>query len=125
MNHNDARAFAERWSEAWNRRDLESVLSLFDDDIVFTSPRALQVVGSPTVRGKSSLRAYWTASLQAVTSLRFVLDRVVWDHESRELAIIYISELDGETKRVSENLRFGEHGSVIAAEVFHGAKHPN
>jgi hypothetical protein len=49
------------------------------------------------------------------------VDRVLWDPAHRELAIIYTSQVDGMTKRVSENLTFDSSGRVVAAEVFHGA----
>lgn len=113
-------AFAACWAEAWNRRDIDSVLEHFHEDIVFTSPRALAVVGSPIVRGKHTLREYWASALAGSTSLRFTVDYVLWDPERRELAIIYTSDIDGRTKRVSENLRFNEDEQVAAAEVFHG-----
>jgi ketosteroid isomerase-like protein len=116
----EAQAFAARWAEAWNRRDIEQVLSHFHDEVEFTSPTAQSVMGTPTVRGKAQLREYWTRALSLVASLRFTLDRVVWDPERRELAILYTSEIDGKAKRVSENLRFNETNEVVAAEVFHG-----
>jgi hypothetical protein len=115
-----AETFAAQWAEAWNGRAVEAVLEHFHDDVVFTSPTALAVVGSPIVRGKPALRAYWTAALSRITSLRFTLDRVVWDPARRELAIIYTPDIDGQSKRVSENLTFDEHGQVVSAEVFHG-----
>jgi hypothetical protein len=79
------------------------------------------VVGTATVRGKAALRAYWTSAMSRIGSLRFTLDRVMWDAVSRELAIVYVSDTDGRSKRVSENLVFGENGLVVSAEVFHGA----
>lgn len=109
-----------RWVEAWNRRDVEAVLLEFDDDVVFTSPTALVVTGAGTVRGKGALRAYWTAALERVRSLRFTVDRVLWDSERREIAIIYTSDTDGTRKRVSENLTIDGNGRVVSAEVFHG-----
>lgn len=112
--------FAARWAEAWNRRAIEEILEHFDEGIVFTSPTALAVVGSPIVRGKDALRAYWTAALARTDSLRFTVDHVLWDPVRRELAIIYTSDIDGKAKRVSENLTFNEHGKVVVAEVFHG-----
>lgn len=115
-----ARAYAERWAEAWNRRDVEAVLAGFRDDVSFTSPTAQAVVGSATVRGKDALRAYWNTALARIGSLRFDLDRVVWDAASRELAIVYTSEIDGKHRRVSENLVLDADGRVAAAEVFHG-----
>jgi len=120
MTNDDARAFAAQWAEAWNRRDIEQVLAHFHDDVEFTSPTALAVMGAPTVRGKRALRDYWTRALASLSSLRFTLDRVVWDAESRELAIIYTSETDGKARRVSENLGFNAAGQVVVAEVFHG-----
>jgi hypothetical protein len=113
--------FAARWVEAWNRRDVEAVLATFEEEVAFTSPRALATVGVATVHGKQDLRAYWGAALARVASLRFVLERAIWDPELRELAIIYTAEINGEAKRVSENLRFGQSGKVEAAEVFHGS----
>jgi hypothetical protein len=109
-----------RWAEAWNNRDIEAVLEEFHDNVVFTSPTALAVVGVGTVRGKESLRAYWTTALGRIGALRFLVDRVLWDPERRELAIIYTSQIDGTTKRVSENFTFDSSGRVVSAEVFHG-----
>ena len=120
MTTDDARAFAAQWAEAWNRRDIEQVLAHFHDDVVFTSPTALAVMGTPTVRGKQALRAYWATALSRLTSLRFTVDRVLWDAQTRELAILYTSETDGKARRVSENLVFDAAGQVVAAEVFHG-----
>jgi ketosteroid isomerase-like protein len=36
----EAAGFAEEWSAAWNRRDVDAVLAHFHDDVVFTSPYA-------------------------------------------------------------------------------------
>src|SRR5688500_1420487 len=124
MTREDAETFAARWAEAWNARAIETVLAHFHESVVFTSPTALVVVGSPIVRGKDALRAYWTAALGRIGSLRFTVDRVLWDPVRRELGIIYTSEIDGNHKRVSENLTFDENGQVVAAEVFHGVSGP-
>ena len=73
MNRDEAVEYARRWTEAWNRRDLEAVLEHFEDDVTFSSPKALEAVGAPTVRGKAALRKYWVTALQPVKSLRFML----------------------------------------------------
>ena len=120
MTSDDARAFAAQWADAWNSRNLERVLAHFHDEVTFTSPTALAIVGTPTVQGKGALREYWRKALAHIASLRFTVDRVVWDPDSRELAIVYTSETDGKVKRVSENLRFNTAGQAVSAEVFHG-----
>ena len=120
MTTDNAATFAAEWAGAWNRRDIEHVLAHFHEDVEFTSPTALAVMGVPTVHGKAALREYWATALGRLTSLRFAVDRVVWDAKRRELAIIYTAEIDGKSRRVSENLRFDEADLVVAAEVFHG-----
>ncbi|HSP15212.1 MAG TPA: nuclear transport factor 2 family protein [Thermoanaerobaculia bacterium] len=116
----DIETFAAQWTQSWNKRDIEQVLAHFHDDVEFTSPTAQAVVGTATVRGKQSLRDYWIKALARLQSLRFTVDRIMWDAARRELAIIYTSETDGKTKRVSENLTFDDAGKVVSAEVFHG-----
>jgi hypothetical protein len=59
-------------------------------------------------------------ALELIGSLHFTVDRVAWDAAARELAIIYMSNVDGRRKRMSENLTFGPDGRVVSAEVFHG-----
>ncbi|HEY6124563.1 MAG TPA: nuclear transport factor 2 family protein [Steroidobacteraceae bacterium] len=120
MTREEARAFAATWATAWNDREIERVLGFFAEDVEFVSPTALAVTGTATVRGKRALRAYWNSALSGIHSLRFTVDRVMWDASTRELAIIYVSHIDGRAKRVSENLTFGEGGLVVSAEVFHG-----
>ena len=116
----DAEKFAEDWAQAWNRRDVESVLAHFRDDIIFASPTALAVTGSPVVHGKDALRTYWTTALGRIGSIQFSVIRVLWDAASRELAIIYLADIDGRSRTVSENLIFDQDGLVATAEVFHG-----
>jgi ketosteroid isomerase-like protein len=120
MTNEQAQAFAAAWAGAWNDNAVERVLAHFHDDVTFISPTALTFVGTATVRGKPALRDYWTAALARVGRVRFTVDRVVWDAASRELAIIYVAEVGGRTRRASENLTFGDDGLVIGAEVFHG-----
>src|SRR5258707_3435442 len=113
----DGETFARRWADAWNARAIERVLEHFHQNVVFTSPTALALVGSPTVGGKEALRAYWAAALGRIGSLHFTVDRVLWDPVRRELAIIYTSEIDDNTKRVSENLTFDDSSQDVAAQV--------
>lgn len=65
--------FAEEWAAAWNRRDVDAVLSHFHDDVVFTSPIAAEIVpgSAGVVRGKAALREYWCTALEAVPDLHF------------------------------------------------------
>jgi ketosteroid isomerase-like protein len=120
MTRKEAVEFALRWTHAWNRRDLDAVLGHFDDDVVFSSPKATEAVGMPRVHGKWALRMYWARALEPVGSLRFTLLRVVWDPESSELAIVYGRWIDGRGDRALEVLQFGPSGLVVRGEAFYG-----
>lgn len=113
--------FARDWADAWNRLDVEAVLAHFADDVQFTSPSALAVTGQAVVHGKAAVRAYWRAALAKVESLHFTVRRVLWDSSQRELAIIYVENINGSSRSVSENLVFDERQLVVRGEVFHGA----
>lgn len=120
MTREEALRYAQDWADHWNERDLEAVLAHFAEDVRFTSPKALAMVGAPTVRGKAELRAYWTTALRTVRSLRFSVRRILWDPESAELSIFYDREIDGKQDRASEVLRFGASGRVVQGEVLYG-----
>lgn len=75
MTNEEAQAFARRWVRAWNDRDVEAVLAHFDDDAIFTSPLATQVIpgSGGVIRGKESLRHYWNEALRHNPGLHFEL----------------------------------------------------
>ncbi|OJZ75101.1 DUF4440 domain-containing protein [Mycobacterium paraffinicum] len=99
----DAVAFTKQWVEAWNAHDIEALLGHFHDDVVFTSPVAVEVVPETdgVVRGKSALRHYWARALQRIPHLRFVVTQV---YQGIDTIVIAYRNQDGGL--VSEVLRF-------------------
>ena len=69
MDQDAALAFADRWIALWNSRDLDGVLDLFADHVVFSSPTAARLIeGSDgVVRGKQALRAYWAVAVSVMS----------------------------------------------------------
>jgi ketosteroid isomerase-like protein len=120
MQRSDAVQFAQSWIDAWNRRDIEHVLDCYVENLTFTSPTALEVMGHATVVGKDALRAYWEKAMSRVNELHFTLDRVLWDEATRELALVYTRVVNGTAKRAVETFVFDASGQVTATDVFHG-----
>jgi SnoaL-like domain len=116
----DAHAYASAWAVAWNARDLDAVLSDFSDDVVFSTPKALDTVGTPTVTGKAGLRAYWQKALGRIEHLHFTVVGTMWDPARRTLVIVYDREINGAHDRALELLTFSPTNRVIAGEVFYG-----
>ena len=47
-----AEAFAANWIDAWNRHDIDAILSHYSEDVIFLSPVAAQRVGHGRVIGR-------------------------------------------------------------------------
>ena len=72
MDQTEAQAFAERWVTDWNAHDVDALLAHFTDDVVFTSPVAIRVLGGDgVIRGKEALRRYWSEGIRLIPDLRF------------------------------------------------------
>jgi|SRR4051794_3293611 hypothetical protein len=104
------------WIEAWNSRDLERVLTLYDDNAEMTSDR-IPLMGfdaSGTVRGKESLRAYWGKALGLLPNLHFSLVDVFVSPDS--LVVFYENERG---KRICEYLRVNAQGLIVQGSANH------
>jgi SnoaL-like domain len=112
---------ANEWVRLWNARDVEGVLRHYHDRVVFRSPLAVRVAGTPVLDGKAALRAYWTQAVSGLTTLHFALDHVLWDPDQRELAVIYDATLNERQLRGCELMRLDEAGLVVRGEALYGS----
>ena len=109
-------ALGRTWVEAWNARDLERVLTLYDDATVMTSDR-IPVMGfdaSGTVRGKDALRAYWSKALALIPELHFSLIDV---YVSPDSVVVFYENVRG--KRICEYLRVNDAGLIVQGSANH------
>jgi len=109
-------ALGRKWIDAWNSRNLERVLALYDDAAEMTSDRipALGFAPSGTLRGKDSLRAYWSKALTLVPDLRFTLIDVFVSPDS---VVVYYQNERG--KKICEYLRLNAHARIIQGSANH------
>jgi len=112
-------ALGRTWVEAWNTRDLERVLTLYDETAVMTSDRipALGFDASGTVRGKDALRAYWGKALGFVPELHFTLIDVFVSPDS--MVVFYANERG---KKICEYLRVNAAGLILQGSANHLAQ---
>lgn len=90
-----ANQIAQDWIQAWNLHDLEAILSHYADDIEFTSPFVVKLLGNPngTIRGKESLRDYFAKGLATYPELKFELLQVLVGVESLTIYYRSVKEL--------------------------------
>lgn len=70
-----AQEIAHQWIQAWNEHKIDDMISLYSEDIVFTSPYVVEISGnqSGSIKGKKELRAYFVKALQEYPNLKFEL----------------------------------------------------
>ncbi|UGY22373.1 nuclear transport factor 2 family protein [Bradyrhizobium septentrionale] len=104
------------WIAAWNARDLERVLSMYAEDTEMTSDRipALGFGASGTVRGKASLRAYWSAALAKLPGLHFELIDLYVSPDS--VVVFYQNERGN---KICEYLRCDADGKIRQGSANH------
>ena len=72
MDQAQAQAFAQQWVRDWNAHDVDALLEHFTDDVVFTSPVAVRILGGDgVIRGKGALREYWSEGIRLIPDLQF------------------------------------------------------
>ena len=104
----DPQAFGAEWVAAWNGRDLDRILSHYAEDIVFRTPRAVQLVGTGLIEGKATLRTYWATPLEVAPNLHFELQGVYAGH-----GVLTIAYANHRGQQAAETCEFGPDGLVI------------
>jgi ketosteroid isomerase-like protein len=119
-----AKTHVEKWINAWNNHDLKNVLSLYSDNIEFSSPKIKVVFPeckSSKVTNKSELEEYWTKALKNFPRLHFIPKQTVI--QGNICIFEYYATLDGENKTsVIEKFEFQDDGLVKKSSVFYGAE---
>ena len=116
MNEEDARAFADAWVAAWNRHDLDAIMTHYAKGVTLTSPLVVRRYGHAdgTLRGRKRLREYFEIGLRQVPELRFELRQVLTGPSG--LAIVYARENGA---LVVETLALTKEGKARRVRVFY------
>jgi len=74
-----SRHIAQAWIESWNSHDLDSIMSHYSDDVEFTSPFVIRLLGDETgaIEGKDCIRSYFKKGLDTYPHLKFELIKVL------------------------------------------------
>jgi len=110
---------ANAWFDAFNKHDIEMLLSLYAADAEHYSPKlkARQPETNGLIKGKPALRAWWTDAFTRLPNLHYkVLQLMATDSR---VFMEYIRQTPGE-----EDLQVGEvldieNGKIIASRVYH------
>jgi ketosteroid isomerase-like protein len=75
---NSLRAHALSWIDAWNRHDVEGILSHYSDDVMFQAATVVRRWNKPggILRGKSELRDHFAKGLELDPDLNFQFEEI-------------------------------------------------
>jgi limonene-1,2-epoxide hydrolase len=111
---------AEQWFNAFNTKELEKLLSLYDDEAQHFSPK-LKIRHPETnglVTGKEALRTWWKDSFDRLPSLRYKVSSLTSNAD--RVFMEYIRSVTGESDmRIAEVLEIKEE-KILASRVYHG-----
>jgi ketosteroid isomerase-like protein len=110
---------ATSWFEAFNKHDLERLLSLYDDNALHYSPK-LKIHKPNTnglIKGKDALRNWWADAFNRLPNLHYQVIKLTADDE--QVFMEYIRQTPDE-----EDLRVGEvmvvrDGLIVESRVYH------
>ena len=111
---------ARSWLDAFNARDLERLLALYDEEAAHTSPklRAQRPETNGEIRGKPALRAWWADAMQRLPGLHYAgkhlsagEDRVVMEYERQN---------PGEASYMVAETLVVFAGRIVSSHVYHG-----
>lgn len=100
--------WAASWIDAWNRRDLEELLSLYSENIQLRSPFAKVYAADGVIKGKDALRNYWGEVMRRIPNLTLELQAVYSGHLA--LALHY---RDNNQRNCLETVLFDEHDKAV------------
>ncbi len=111
---------AEQWFNAFNTKELEKLLSLYDDEAQHFSPK-LKIRHPETnglVTGKEALRTWWKDSFDRLPSLHYKVTSLTSNAD--RVFMEYIRSVTGESDmRIAEVLEIKEE-KILASRVYHG-----
>lgn len=110
---------AEKWFEAFNRHQLEDLLSLYSEDAEHYSPKlkVRQPETNGLIKGKDQLRAWWSDSFENLPSLRYYPNFII--QEGNKIFMEYLRKVDGQEDLVVGELLMIESGKIVASKVYH------
>lgn len=113
-------ALASRWLEAFNARDLDSLLALYAADAVHVSPklRERQPETKGEIRGTAALHAWWRGAMDRLPGLRY--EPMHLTASGDRVFMEYLRTVPGEPDLVVAEVLVVRGGLIRHSMVFHG-----
>jgi hypothetical protein len=106
--------WAELWVSCWNEGDFDTLLALYKDTARF---ERRSNGGAASHDGTiEAFKRHWAAVSFGIHSVRGDLERVSWDPDTRELTIVYASDVGGTQLHGCDLITLDADGRVLLGE---------
>ena len=106
--------WAELWVSCWNEGDYETLLALYRDTSRFGTRSDESILAHDNTI--EALKRHWAAVPFGIHSVRGELERVSWDPETRELTIVYVTDLGGTRLYGCDLVTLDNDGRVVLGQ---------
>ena len=113
-------SIAFKWFDAFNRHNLEQLLSLYDEEAAHFSPK-LKIFKPETkgfVSGKQALREWWQDAFDRLPSLHYKVTSLTANGD--RVFMEYVRTVAGEDDILVAEVLVVRDGRIIASRVYHG-----
>jgi SnoaL-like domain len=122
MDDTFAKEHIHRWTKAWNDHNIKEVLSLYSENILFSSPKIKSVYPNRTssaITNKKDLEDYFCSGLMKFPILHFMpIDYFLKNHK---VIFEYSATPDNKIQwSVIEKFEFNNDGLIQKSSVYYG-----
>ncbi|WP_310555583.1 nuclear transport factor 2 family protein [Flavobacterium sp.] len=120
MTPEQLQSIAFRWFENFNTKELEKLLSLYDDDAEHYSPK-LKVNQPQTnglIQGKNDLKTWWQDAFERLPSLHYKVLSLTANGD--RVFMEYIRQVENEQDILVAEVLEVRDGKIISSRVYHG-----
>lgn len=117
---NQTQQIAIRWFEAFNAKNLENLLALYDEDSSHYSPKlkAKKPETNGLIEGKEAMRIWWQNAFTNIPSLHYKVTSLTANGD--RVFMEYIRQVTNEEDILVAEVLDIKEGKIIASRVYHG-----
>ena len=117
---NQLQQIAIRWFDAFNTKNLENLLALYDEDAQHFSPKLKirQPETNGLIIGKEAMRVWWQDAFDRLPTLHYKVTSLTANTD--RVFMEYIRIVDGEDNMMVGEVLEVKDFKIIASRVYHG-----
>ena len=120
MSPESIQSIAFRWFEAFNAKQLDKLLSLYEENAEHYSPKLKirQPETNGLVIGVEAMRIWWQDAFDRLPTLKYELTSLTAN--SDRVFMEYVRKVDGEQNMLVAEVLEIKEGKIIKSRVYHG-----